>query len=795
MSSEMLLSVVIPAHNEEGGLRKTVDAIDRTLNDAGIPHEILVVDDHSTDGTGEILEWLQTKYPSLRTVPNLRAAGFGNAVHTGLDEYRGDAVCLVMADASDDPQDIVAYYRKLEEGYECAFGSRFAGGGKVVDYPAHKLVLNRLANFFIQLIFGLRYNDVTGAFKCYRRAVIDGIRPILSHHFNITVELPLKAIVRGYSYHVTPIHGRVTGVSKLRIREMGSRYLFIVLYVLLEKLLSRGDYRRATEAGGISGAEPAPAKRSTALLWLVFASVVLAHLLFIKTYPLNDLGGDTPGYVHLMMQRRSNLGAAPGYPFLAGLPLSIASINALAYQHLGAFHKTLLFAQHAFDLFCLAVFMCVLARVYNRRTAAIATLIAGLSLQGMGVTSAVYPEWLQADFLMLTISFALLGWRARTFGVKAIWYALAFGAFTWSYLVKFNAAVVLPALLLVVLLDRLRWTARLRLLAIAAAFAVLNWALFTGLYHRPKTGTWDLSYDHSWVLMARLSAVYGGKLPYPEGIATKRWLALSAVLPPTYEAASVGPFENVNAVPANIRAPYRDIAARILRADDAELDQILRTRSLPPNFSLGSSSIPISWYVGLKESDDLGVKVFYESIGHRPGTFVADTMRASFAALRDSTVYPLFPTTANLAQFTRSVTRDGSRILLDQPPALAPPFRYSDPVLWSPGFHLFSAASHLALPHQLIVALIVLGFLGALFLATLHRGGLLAVTPVVLTLLLAALVVLSAAVLEFRWKEMRFGLPLVAMLLGIVFGWILPEVSRVVSRRIRLGSSPPATDP
>jgi dolichol-phosphate mannosyltransferase len=93
-------------------------------------------------------------------------------------------------------------------------------------------------------MFGLKYNDVTNAFKMYRKSVIEGVSPLLSHHFNLTVEIPLKAIVRGYSYSVLPItwRNRKTGTSKLKLREMGSRYLFIVLYIWLEKHLSRGDY-------------------------------------------------------------------------------------------------------------------------------------------------------------------------------------------------------------------------------------------------------------------------------------------------------------------------------------------------------------------------------------------------------------------------------------------------------------------------------------------------------------------------------------------------------------------------
>jgi dolichol-phosphate mannosyltransferase len=152
----------------------------------------------------------------------------------------------MMADASDDPEDLVRYYRKLEEGFECVFGSRFIRGGKAKDYPVHKLIVNRLANLFIKLLFRIPCNDITNAFKCYRREVIDAMEPLISPHFNLTVEMPLKAIVRGYSYTVIPIGwtNRKAGVGKLKLAEMGSRYLFIVLYLWLEKVLSRGDYCR-----------------------------------------------------------------------------------------------------------------------------------------------------------------------------------------------------------------------------------------------------------------------------------------------------------------------------------------------------------------------------------------------------------------------------------------------------------------------------------------------------------------------------------------------------------------------
>lgn len=242
----MTLSILIPARNEAASIDPTVVAIASALQQAAVPHEILIVEDHSSDDTARVLEDLARRVPGVRWIRNEHPPGYGYAVRSGLAAYTGDAVCIVMADASDDPNDVVTYYRQLEKGFDCVFGSRFAAGARVTNYPPLKLMLNRIANMAIALLFGTRYRDWTNAFKCYRREVIDGVQPILACHFNLTVELPLKAMVRGFSYTVVPTnwYGRVTGVSKLRIKEMGSRYMFIILYVLLERWLTRGDYRR-----------------------------------------------------------------------------------------------------------------------------------------------------------------------------------------------------------------------------------------------------------------------------------------------------------------------------------------------------------------------------------------------------------------------------------------------------------------------------------------------------------------------------------------------------------------------
>jgi dolichol-phosphate mannosyltransferase len=241
----MKLSIVMPAQNEEGSVAATVEGVVAALEREGIDYEVVVVDDDSEDSTGKVVEAIGAANPRVRCHRSHYERGFGMAIRAGLDVFEGDAVAIVMADASDDPEDLIRYHRLLEEGWDCAFGSRFMPGAKIHDYPRLKLTINRLANWFIRILFRHRYNDTTNAFKAYRREVIETIQPLLSKHFNLTVEMPLKAIVRGHSYEVIPTNwtNRTSGVPKLAMKEMGSRYLFIVLYVWLEATLSRGDYR------------------------------------------------------------------------------------------------------------------------------------------------------------------------------------------------------------------------------------------------------------------------------------------------------------------------------------------------------------------------------------------------------------------------------------------------------------------------------------------------------------------------------------------------------------------------
>lgn len=244
----MKLSVVIPAYNEALNLPETLNALYAALLQNNIEHELLVVNDNSRDNTAEVITSLQQTIPTLRTVFNEPPKnGFGMAVRKGLESFSGDCVAIVMADLSDSPEDLVKFYRVFtEQKVDCVFGNRFAKGVVVEGYPKNKLVLNRIVNYMISFVFKIKYKDFTNAFKLYSKSTIEGLQPFLSPHFNLTVELSLKAVVRGHTYAVVPNswRNRKHGTSNLKINEMGSRYFFIILYCFIEKYFSKGDFSK-----------------------------------------------------------------------------------------------------------------------------------------------------------------------------------------------------------------------------------------------------------------------------------------------------------------------------------------------------------------------------------------------------------------------------------------------------------------------------------------------------------------------------------------------------------------------
>jgi len=214
---------------------------------SNIKHEIIVINDHSKDSTLQILNSLEKKIKELKIINNSGKPGFGLAIRLGLESYSGDIIAIVMADGSDSPEDLIKFYFKSIKTNACVFGTRFSDGGNTKDYPTIKYIMNRVFNNIVRLIFQIKYDDITNAFKMYTREAIEGSKPFLSNHFNLTLELPLKTIIRGYKHIIIPNSwkNRETGVSKMKIKEMGSRYMFILFYCLIEKLLTKDDYKKS----------------------------------------------------------------------------------------------------------------------------------------------------------------------------------------------------------------------------------------------------------------------------------------------------------------------------------------------------------------------------------------------------------------------------------------------------------------------------------------------------------------------------------------------------------------------
>src|SRR5437868_5234358 len=239
------VSIVLPAYNEEAVIEETVTSLAAAMQSSGFAHELRVVDDGSRDATWSKLQALMQSYPSLRPIKNTGPGGFGMAVRAGLASFEGDAVIIAMSDGSDSPQDIVAYARALETGYDCAFGTRFSGTTAVTGYPPVKRVLNRMGNRLIAWLTGCVYDDFTNGFKGYRRWVIEAMQPLVSADFNITVELAIKAVQTGARFKIVPNNwrDRTGGVSKFKITRLGPRYLLTIAYCLILRYLQKAGAR------------------------------------------------------------------------------------------------------------------------------------------------------------------------------------------------------------------------------------------------------------------------------------------------------------------------------------------------------------------------------------------------------------------------------------------------------------------------------------------------------------------------------------------------------------------------
>ena len=245
----MKISVIIPVYNEEILIKSTIENIHSSLNRFSIIHEIIVIYDTCQDNTESVLKNLQKNNSYLTIEKNRGLKGFGNSIQHGIEIALGEYVVLMMGDGCDDPEDLIRFYKKAEEGFDAVFGNRFMPGGSIIDYPPSKILLNRLTNYTLCFLFFTKYSDTTNAFKLYRRNVILKLKPYVSTHYNITVELPLKILTRGFNFAVLPNSwkNRSGVITGLKVTKLANRYCFSILYCLLEKLLIGLDYKKDEE--------------------------------------------------------------------------------------------------------------------------------------------------------------------------------------------------------------------------------------------------------------------------------------------------------------------------------------------------------------------------------------------------------------------------------------------------------------------------------------------------------------------------------------------------------------------
>lgn len=232
-----MLSIIIPVRNEADNLEDIFDYFSNNLKN--LNYEALIINDFSRDNTLINAKVLCEKSKNFKVLDN-KKKGLGGAINFGIKESSGKYITIMMADHSDNISDLLTYVKLMDTGkYEAILGSRFLKESKVIDYPIQKLILNRIFNFFVSLIFWNKYNDYTNAFKIYKKTALLEIMPLISESFNIFLEIPLKIISRNYSYKIIPINwtGRKKGETKFKIKELRAKYLFTLIYCFIEKSL------------------------------------------------------------------------------------------------------------------------------------------------------------------------------------------------------------------------------------------------------------------------------------------------------------------------------------------------------------------------------------------------------------------------------------------------------------------------------------------------------------------------------------------------------------------------------
>lgn len=219
----MYFTILIPARNEEESLPVTLENLEKNIR---APHELLVVNDHSTDKTLDVLSDFQKRHTNIRFVSNDDQPGFTNTLKKGFSESRGEAIVVVMADNCDDPATINAMAAKIKEGYDVACGSRYMPGGIKAGGRFWQDIFSKFVSLSLYYLKGIPTHDISNAFKMYLKKAIDSIE-IEEAGFASSMEILLKLYKKGFKITEVPTSwkGRMAGESKFKIFKVGKNYL------------------------------------------------------------------------------------------------------------------------------------------------------------------------------------------------------------------------------------------------------------------------------------------------------------------------------------------------------------------------------------------------------------------------------------------------------------------------------------------------------------------------------------------------------------------------------------------
>jgi hypothetical protein len=519
--------------------------------------------------------------------------------------------------------------------------------------------------------------------------------------------------------------------------------------------------------------------------------VALLRVLYIFTYPLNNVGTDTTNYYYMLVNRTTSLTHASGYPFLVGsiarFIIGPGDISSPTYSF------AILAIQHLIEVATLGGVALFVRRVFGTVTALFFLLLSGCNVFAMSWTSAVYPEWLQSCLLVITLGLIAGAISCKSLLAKFFLYVLAFLAFAWAYLSKYNAAVFLPLFLIPFVVEYRAIGRKVVWLLLAPLPALASVFFFVVNVHLPSSGTTALHYDAAWVLMTGLQTIDPGKnvLLDDPGPYALQWLAMGAVLPPVYDRAHAWQHVEEPTAPGeeglkeNLRAEYRTISA----LNPAELKAFLNEHPLPDKFRLGPSAVPFYIFIGMAEADQLGTKVFVEYVLRHPIMVLRSTIRKSLRlALTDLTSMlvingygfgPLVPGVMNdLVKVPGDKLASGFALYSSTlPPHLA---RYhSSPAMmfWEPGIAFFNTLERWGPGRAIEFGGSALSLFWAATV-TIRRRRLTLGPGIVFTLAIAvpALIIVSNIVIGFRDKELRTLWPLLSLFWAIGIGSIAQQV-------------------